>query len=87
MGAMSMSTYHHIVDQRVSKQAKEVSCRTFKLQHRSNLLFLQQGMSCAMTEMYDAMKEGGMSFLEFAHTVDEILFTNIGAFAFEYRSR
>lgn len=38
----------------------------------------RRNMTTTVSELYKDMKEGHMTFLEFAHSIDEILFTNMG---------
>ncbi|KAH7921636.1 cytochrome P450 [Leucogyrophana mollusca] len=47
-----------------------------ELLHRVAREGKEKGISTAVGVMYDTMQSGGMSFDEFSHTVDEMLFTN-----------
>jgi cytochrome P450 len=48
------------------------------LLERTSLEAEKRGIITTVSDMYKDMKEGHMSFPEFAHSVDEILFTNMG---------
>ena len=45
---------------------------------RTSLEAERRGITTTASELYKCVKDGNMTFLEFAHTVDEILFTNMG---------
>jgi gliotoxin/aspirochlorine/mycotoxins biosynthesis cytochrome P450 monooxygenase len=45
---------------------------------RTSLEAERRGITTTVSELYQDMKEGHMTFLEFAHSIDEILFTNMG---------
>ncbi|EGN93942.1 hypothetical protein SERLA73DRAFT_78325 [Serpula lacrymans var. lacrymans S7.3] len=47
-----------------------------KLLHRVSKQTVEKGISNAVSTMYELMQSGAMTFDEFSHTVDEILFTN-----------
>lgn len=66
---------------RVARSAEEVGTLLLCTKLQSIIAFIpQKGITTAITDMYKKMQEGGMSFVEFSHTMDEILFTNIGQF-------
>jgi cytochrome P450 len=48
------------------------------LLQRTSLEAEKRGISTTVGDLYKNMKEGHMTFLEFAHSIDEILFTNMG---------
>lgn len=48
------------------------------LLERTGLEAQRRGISTTVGDLYQNMKEGHMTFLEFAHSIDEILFTNMG---------
>lgn len=48
------------------------------LLERTSLEAEKRGITTTVSDMYKNMKEGHMTFAEFAHSIDEILFTNMG---------
>lgn len=48
------------------------------LLERTSLEAEKRGLTTTVSDMYKNMKEGHMTFAEFAHSIDEILFTNMG---------
>lgn len=48
------------------------------LLERTSLEAERRGITTTVSELYKNMKDGHMTFLEFAHSIDEILFTNMG---------
>lgn len=50
------------------------------LLERTSLEAERRGITTTVGEMYKDMKMGRMTFLEFAHSIDEILFTNMGIY-------
>ena len=50
------------------------------LLERTSLEAEKRGITTTVSELYNVMKEGHMTFLEFAHSIDEILFTNMGEY-------
>jgi hypothetical protein len=48
------------------------------LLERTSLEAEKRDIATTVSDMYKDMREGHMSFPEFAHSVDEILFTNMG---------
>lgn len=48
------------------------------LLERTSLEAEKRGITTTVSDLYKNMKDGHMSFVEFAHSIDEILFTNMG---------
>jgi hypothetical protein len=64
--------------QRYDKLLDESEHDWAALLERTSLEAEKRDIATTVSDMYKDMREGHMSFPEFAHSVDEILFTNMG---------
>lgn len=74
---LQYKVFHYLPIQ-ANRDLEKFSKQWAELLLRKSLECEQRGIKTAVSDLYKSVKAGDLSFVEFAHTIDEILFTNIG---------